>query len=337
MDQWWIRIFDFPHVQLTTLTLIAICTYFIKFDIKTYHDYAFVIVMIGCFIFQGTKIYPYTTLSEVEVGQSNITKGRDLRVYTANVLQKNKNTKAILSEINEHNPDIILLMETNTRWKNEVHPTLSSEYPFQVLHPLDNTYGILLYSKLELLQPELRFLVDKEIPSIASKIKLRSGDVVQFYAIHPTPPMPQHNPQSSDRDTEMMTTAFQCKKNNDSDIPTIVMGDFNDVAWSATTSLFRKVSGLLDPRIGRGFYNTFNAKNRLMRWPLDHLFVSPHFRIETLKTGENIGSDHFATFSILSFEPERSEAQQPEKPTKRELKRAKEQLENNNLLPNISL
>jgi endonuclease/exonuclease/phosphatase (EEP) superfamily protein YafD len=78
-----------------------------------------------------------------------------------------------------------------------------------------------------------------DIPSIHLTIELRSGDMVRAHFLHPAPPSPTENIESSERDAELIAVAKSVAK---SDQPVIVAGDLNDVAWSSTI-FFRKISG----------------------------------------------------------------------------------------------
>lgn len=167
---------------------------------------------------------------------------------------------------------------------------------------------MLLHSRLEITDPEIRYILKDSIPSMHMQVVLPSGDRVFLHVLHPEPPNPRHATRTTERDAELLIVGREVSAR---DKPAIVAGDFNDVAWSYTTNLFQKTSGLLDPRVGRGTFNTFNARNPLLRWPLDHVFHSDHFKLVSIKRGPAWGSDHFPIFIELSLESG-AEAQQNE-------------------------
>lgn len=322
VDYWWIRGFDFPHLQLTFLTLIVIFSLLFGYDVRSVKDNVIIGLLFVVFGIQVVKIFPYTTLATKEIRDTSREKSiRNIVFYTANVLQTNTEFDLVSTQIRKYQPDILVLLETNRAWQNAIEKSLSKDYQFSQKVPLENTYGMLFYSKLPLINPSVKFLVNDSIPSIHTKVLLKTGDTLQVYAIHPTPPMPTHNPTSTDRDAEMMKIALASLY---SDVPVVVMGDFNDVAWSQTTSLFEEVSGLLDLRKGRGMFNTYHAKSSILRWPLDHLFVSEHFELDSVFRGEEINSDHFPVVANLVFNPNKADEQRMPPPSDNDLKQAKE-------------
>jgi endonuclease/exonuclease/phosphatase (EEP) superfamily protein YafD len=109
---------------------------------------------------------------------------------------------------------------------------------------------------LALIESEIKFILSDEIPSIHATLTLNAGNIVQLYCLHPKPPSPTEAKDSTLRDAELLIIGDRIK---DLDQSCIVMGDLNDVAWSRTTRLFQRISGLLDPRVGRYFMNTFHA------------------------------------------------------------------------------
>ncbi|PTB91704.1 endonuclease [Marivirga lumbricoides] len=182
------------------------------------------------------------------------------------------------------------MLETDKWWKDKSVESFGHRYSYQVLEDQENTYGMLIFSKLELTETKVRHIIKKEIPSVITNVRLKNNKTFRLYALHPEPPVPGENLYSTARDAEILRVGQEVAKE---EMPVIVAGDLNDVAWSYSTTLFLKISGLLDPRRGRGFFSTFHAKHPLFRWPLDHVFCSGHFRVVSMKTCKPVGSDHF--------------------------------------------
>lgn len=157
-----------------------------------------------------------------------------MRVMIANVLMSNRRADPLISLVRRYQPDILLTVETDRWWALQLGP-LEQTYPYTVRHPLPNTYGMLLYSRFPLLRPEVRYLIEDDVPSIATGVQLPDGSGLHFHALHPRPPRPAKRQDSTNRDAELVIVGQQLAGKKG---PTIVAGDLNDVAWSYTTDLF---------------------------------------------------------------------------------------------------
>ncbi len=236
------------------------------------------------------SIKPYLFYSKVAIkSASSLDTGSVLKILVYNVLMTNDNYESFIQLTRFKNPDIILLLEPNSAWQKATE-SLSNTYPYVLKEILENTYGIMLMSKLPFLEGQINHLVKSDIPSIEALLDI-GGHHIRIYGLHPEPPIPGEALTSKPKDKELLTTAYKIKNQLNKEID-IVLGDLNDVGWSHVSCQFKKITGMKDPREGRGFYATFPTYLPF-RIPIDHVFCSPQLKLVDFNTLDNIGSDHF--------------------------------------------
>jgi endonuclease/exonuclease/phosphatase (EEP) superfamily protein YafD len=321
---WSVRLWDFPRAQIAIAALATGVGYYVCCHEGQPLDWAFVAVVAATFAWQTWKILPYTPLAPRRVQRSDDPTAPRIRLLITNVKMENQAHDLVLQAIEEADPDVVLALETDEAWTRALAP-LARRYPHSVRQPQDNWYGMVLLSRLPLLEAGVRFMVQDDIPSVHAVVQLADGSRVYLHGLHPRPPEPIRDQDSTPRDAELVVMAKAIREAGPR--PTIVAGDLNDVAWSPTSELFLRLSGLLDPRLGRGMYNSFDATNPLFRYPLDHVFHSTHFRLVQLRRCGKVGSDHFPMLVELALQPEATADQEPSQPEPGDHAEAAEKIE----------
>lgn len=323
-DYWIWRIFDFPRLQIASVSLLCVLlnelfeqSDALIFNLVEYANFA-------CAVWQIWQISAYTPLRQKQVqayvGEKN---NRTISILTSNVLTPNRQAHKLIKLINQYQPDIFLTLESDVWWEQQL-AVLEPDYPYTVKIPLDNLYGMHLYSRLPLKSAEILYRVREDIPSIRAQVQLRSHEWIYIYCLHPMPPSPTEAETSTERDGELLLVGKEIAVNN---YACMVFGDLNDVAWSNTSRLFQRISGLLDPRMGRGLYSTFHANYPLLRYPLDHIFHSADFLVKDLKVLPHIGSDHFPVYGQFQYAPMTDPINEVPKATAEDYSEAAEKIE----------
>lgn len=243
------------------------------------------------------KIMPYTSWSAKDVPDADqVSKGERITFIVANIYQHNREYHRFVKLVQDHPADILVCLETDAGWTDFLSGQLdSSRYPYRIIKPQDDTYGLAIYSHYPIKEAKVKEIT--EVPSVEAVIEDPSGECISLFVVHPKPPVPGEASTSWPKDRELLGVAQQVQEASCNKI--IVTGDLNEVAWSRTSTRFLEKSGLRDPRRGRSILNTFPAYLPWMGFPLDHFYCSGHFKIIEYRRLPDIGSDHFPLF--ISF------------------------------------
>ncbi len=292
---WIFRIFEFAKVQLLVFQLV---TFTAGFGLEpSWATWIIQALLCGLIIFNIIILLKYTPLFKPTTDKASRQHSENITVIAVNVYQFNTQYQLLIDLVKEIKPDVLWTFESNAAWENALTP-IEQDYPNFKKVAFENTYGMHFYTRLKIIKSEVHYYVADDIPSIEAHLETKDGYRFIMHGVHPPPPSPTEEETSKERDGELMCVAKEVRKQKTS---TIVIGDFNTVAWSQVSTLFRKTSELVDPRIGRGLVATYHAKYPLFRFPIDQMFHSTDIVVHEFKVLGKIGSDHFPLFCTFSI------------------------------------
>ncbi len=287
---WFFRTADFVRLQSLFIQFILLFLLIFLKERFTTFTWILLVALTASIVYQVFKVFPYSSLFPRK--NSKAESNGHLSILAGNILQTNTSYPDFLAEIRQFDPDLVLVMETNKAWEDSLSE-IETDYPFSVKVPLENFYGMHVYSKIELNNVDVKFQIEDDKPSIFFDFPIKGNPPIFFCCLHPAPPSPTENETSKERDAELILTGKRIRNQHN---PAVVCGDMNDVVWSRTTRLFKKMTGMVDPRVGRGFFSTYNANYFFLRFPLDHLFHTKDLFVGKMIRSNYFGSDHYAMY-----------------------------------------
>ncbi len=299
-DEWWVQALGFPRLQtLVVLTVLLLGWLALGWPAHRRVRRGLLLGLGAGMGVQAFFLWPYLPFAPKDVPGAPATATARISILVMNVLIKNRQGERLRQLVKSVQPDVLLTLEPDAWWAQALRP-LQPDYPYRVELPRDDAYGMILYSRLPLADTQVQNLLQRGVPSIRTRLRLPDGRQVTFFGIHPTPPIPDDAyPDGVGLRGKALQQVTDAVRQNER--PTIVAGDFNDVSWSSTIHQLTREGELHDVSLGRGLYNTFSARSTLMRWPLDHFFVSEPFQVVELKRLPDVGSDHFPLYIELAL------------------------------------
>ena len=296
LPYWYSKVLDFPRLQYWILGVLCLLLFLGLNKRWKLPSYLLLLGLLAAIYIHSVRIFPYWFGDKAVPDAPAAYNEKDaFSIILANVLIKNEQYDEFFKLVIKRNPDMLLAMEVDQKWVDQLQ-ILKQRYPYVISRPNDEAYGMILFSKFPLNNQQVDYLNHNFVPSFQTDVVLPSGKSFKFHGVHPVAPMPsdKYPDNKGEKEVALLKVGEMVAEEKK---PSLVAGDFNDVSWSHTARLFGHDGKLKNVRIGRGLYNSFDATSMVMRWPLDHYFVTEEFSLVELKRLEAFGSDHFPMFA----------------------------------------
>lgn len=241
-----------------------------------------------------------------------------IRLMSINVRMRNQEFDLVRRAIADNRPDVVLLIEVDRRWLAELDP-LVKDYPHVIEEPRNDNFGIALWSRWPLENPEVIELSGR-IPAIRCRVAVPGG-ALEVLGAHPVPPSGRRG--SEERNAQLAELAERAKER---DLPLVLIGDLNTTHWNHYFRRLQREAGLNNSAKGFGVQASWPASwgqklssrrngdeprsrqaggwtigSGLFRIPIDHCLVSTELFVNDRRLGPYTGSDHLPLVVDVGF------------------------------------
>jgi endonuclease/exonuclease/phosphatase (EEP) superfamily protein YafD len=208
----------------------------------------------------------------------------------------NRHKGRLAPMIMDHDPDVIVLLETTESWL-EVGRNILVAYPHHVGLPMERGAGISVYSRLAIGKRDVVYPGDVGMPAILAEIRV-GMQAVSLMAVHNVPPLPLSYLPRGVKQMEAVANIA-----NASASPFILAGDLNTSMWGPTYRYLIDKTELKNSREGFGIAGTFPEALAPVLVPIDHVLVDEAWSVQGSTVGEAFGSDHLPLVVDLRLKP----------------------------------
>lgn len=268
--EWWFLEL-FVHYAHYYAALAALCT---GLALITKHWKLALFFLSFLSIHLGT-LNSYLTLQSHPIALPSLT------LLSSNFYYTNQNFAELTPILLEENPDLFMIHEAGPQWTSGIE-LFRSDYPYIGISNELGVHGIAMASRIPGSFKEIPLGTEFGFEFIPDDKSYR------ILGVHPAAPLTsvwadERNTQFADLVTYM----------HSSNLPTVIMGDFNSTPWSPYFTDLMQNAALTDARIGFGLIPTWHSHNPLFKIPIDHALLSEGWEVIDFHRTESIAADHF--------------------------------------------
>ena len=216
------------------------------------------------------------------------TPGRVWTVLTFNVRLDHEDPARVTEYLRSSKADIIVVHEISERWKGALEP-LREVYPHGVTQTREDGFGMALFSREK--PVTMGVLGEGGSAADLSGYAEWESEGRRFCLIGVHSKRPNSEWKARNQMWYLTNVEGRCRLKARAGVPVIVVGDFNATPWSTALRSFSRDSQLRNTNQGSVFGATWR---KWEPWQLliDHVFLSPDWKLLDYQVGPSVGSDH---------------------------------------------